>query len=142
MPVLSVTRVRVRSYRYYPWFMVQTARIVRQVRAAEGILAVRFLRDRSRTFWTLTSWSSEGDLKRFLDSDVHARAMHRQHDWCDEAAAVRWSDASAEPPSWQDAYQRLQRDGAPSPLQFPSPAHQRFELRPPWVSFLNQVRIR
>ncbi len=142
MPVLSITRVRVRSYRYYPWFMLQTARIVRRVLRAEGNLSVRFLRDRSRTFWTLTGWTSEGDLKRFLDSDVHRGAAHRQHDWCDEAAAVRWSDGSAELPSWQDAYLRLQRDGIPSQVLHPSTAQQKFEVPPPWVSFVNQVRLK
>jgi hypothetical protein len=142
LPVLSATRVRVRSYRYYPWFMVQTARIFHQACRSEGNLAVRFLRDRSRTFWTLTSWSSEGDLKRFLGSGVHRSAMHRMHDWCDEAAAVRWTDASAEPPSWGDTYLRLQRDGVPSHVLHPSPSHERFEVRPPWVSFVNQMKLR
>ena len=142
MPVLSATRVRVRSYRYYPWFMVQTARIVHQACAAEGNLAVRFLRDRSRTFWTLTSWTADSDLKRFLASGVHRRAMHRMHDWCDEAAAVRWSDPEAEPPSWADAHARLQRDGTPSHVLHPSPAQEKFEIRAPWVSFTNQMSIK
>lgn len=142
MPVLSATRVRVRSYRYYPWFMVQTARIVHQARTAEGNLAIRFLRDRTRTFWTLTSWTTEDDLKRFLAAGVHARAMHRTHDWCDEACAVRWSDASPELPSWQDIWVRLQRDGIASEVLHPSPAHEKFEIRPPWVSFVNQANIR
>jgi hypothetical protein len=142
MPVLSITRVRVRSFRYYPWFMLQTARIVRQVCRAEGNLSVRFLRDRSRTFWTLTSWTSEGDLKRFLDSGVHRSAEHRQHDWCDEAAAVRWSDGSTGLPSWQDAHARLQRDGIPSQVMYPSPAQQKFEVPVPWVSFFNQMNLK
>src|SRR5215510_2705690 len=106
MPMLSITRVRVRSVRYYPWFMLQAARITLQACRAEGNLAVRFLRDRSGVFWTLTSWRSEVDLKRFLDSGVHLASMERQHDWCDEAAAVRWTARDATPPPWQDAHAR------------------------------------
>src|SRR5687767_11536539 len=121
MPVLSATRVRVRSFRYYPWFMVQTARIVLQARSAPGNLAVRFLRDRSKVFWTLTSWASEGDLKRFLGSGAHRSAMPRLHDWCNEAAWVRWNDVNAEPPAWQDTHLRLQRDGTRTRVLYPSP---------------------
>ena len=140
--MLSATRVRVRSYRYYPWFMVQTARIALQARQAAGNLAVRFLRDRRKTFWTLTSWQSEADLQRFLGSGVHRSALHRLHDWCDEAASVRWADADPEPPSWEDAHARLQRDGTPTRVMFPSAEQEKFEVRPPWVSFANQMRIK
>jgi hypothetical protein len=142
MAVLSATRVRVRSYRYYPWFMVQTARIAHQARSAPGNLAVRFLRDRSKVFWTLTSWDSQEALHGFLASGVHRSAMHRLHGWCDEAASVRWDAADAEPPPWHDAHVRLQRDGTPTKVVFPSAAQQRFEIRAPWVTFFNHMHIK
>ena len=69
MAVLSVTRVRVRSYRYYPWFMWQTARIVRQVRGAEGSLAVRFLRDRN---------AAKGDRCN-CSNRCAIQGLHREH---------------------------------------------------------------
>ena len=59
MPIVSITRIRVRSWSYLPAFFVQTLRIARQAARADGSLAVALLRDRRNTFWTSTSWSSE-----------------------------------------------------------------------------------
>jgi hypothetical protein len=36
--------------------------------------------------------------------------MSRLAEWCDEAAVERWTQDMPEPPSWEDAQQRMQRE--------------------------------
>ena len=45
MPVVSITRLRVRSWRYLPSFAVQKFRIALQAAKADGALKVALLRD-------------------------------------------------------------------------------------------------
>jgi hypothetical protein len=123
MPVVSITRLRVRSWLYLPAFLFQALRIARQAGRAEGNLAVKLLRDRRSTFWTGTSWSSEGSMKAFMLATPHGPAMRSLLQWCDEAALVHWTQAGAELPSWEEAHRRLQREGRPSKVNHPSAAH-------------------
>jgi len=68
MPIVSITRIRVRSWSYLPAFFVQTLRIAWQASRADGSLAVMLLRDRRNTFWTATTWSSQGTMKAFKEA--------------------------------------------------------------------------
>ena len=110
MPIISITRLRVRSWRYLPAFLVQTLRIARQAAAAEGSLAVKLLRNRRNTYWTYTTWSSEAAMKLML-APPHGPTMRKLLEWCDEAALVHWAQEGDALPSWQEAHQQLQRDG-------------------------------
>lgn len=54
MPVVSITRLRVRSWRFLPLFFLRTFQAARQAAISEGNVAVAMLRDRENTFWTAT----------------------------------------------------------------------------------------
>ena len=123
MPLVSITRLRVRSWRYLPAFFIQTLRIARQAARADGNLTVRLLRNSGNTFWTGTTWSSEAAMKAFMLAPPHSPTMRKLLDWCDEAALVHWTQEGRELPSWQEAHRRLQRDGRPSKVRHPSSAH-------------------
>jgi hypothetical protein len=123
MPVISITRLRVRSWRFLPPFALRTLMIARQSARAEGNLAVALLRDKRNTFWTGTSWSSEEAMKAFMHAGPHGPAMRQLLNWCDEAALVRWMQAGAELPSWEEAHRRIQAEGRPSKVNHPSPVH-------------------
>jgi len=77
VPIVSITRIRVRSWWYLPAFFVQTLRIARQAARADGSLAVTLLRDRRNTFWTSTGWSSEDSMKAFMHAKPHGPTMRR-----------------------------------------------------------------
>src|SRR2546428_10813802 len=102
MPVVSITRLRVRLWSHLPAFFIQTLRIARQAARADGNLAVRLLRDRRNTFSTGTSWSSEGLMKAFMHAKPHGPTMRRLLDWCDEAALDHWTQAGSELTSWEE----------------------------------------
>jgi heme-degrading monooxygenase HmoA len=130
MPFVSITRLRVRSWRYLPAFLVQSARAALQAKRAAGNLAVSVLRDANLAFWTRTVWSEEAAMRSFMLSGAHRHAMPRLLEWCDEAAVVHWNQD--ELPSWPASHRRL-----PSKVNHPSDAQRRFEIPAPrWTAEL------
>ena len=133
MPFVSVTRLRVRSWRYLPSFLVQSARALLQAKLARGNVAASVLRDAQLAFWTRTMWRDEGAMRAFMHSGVHRRTMPRLLDWCDEAAVAHWLTEDAQPPPWSEAHRLLQAEGRPTKVKFPSDAQRRFEIPPPRI---------
>src|SRR5215472_7774958 len=83
MPFVSITRLRVRSCRYVPGFLIQSLRAALQARGTAGSLAVSVLRDANRAFWTRTVWRDEAAMRVFMRSGVHRRVMARLPEWCE-----------------------------------------------------------
>jgi hypothetical protein len=131
MAMISITRLRVRSWRYLPMFLLQALRAARQASKADGNLGAKLLRDHRNTFWTATSWTSEDAMKVFMHAPPHGPVMRNLLEWCDEAAVVHWKQEGDQLPSWHEAHARLQRDGRPSKVNHPSAAHISFQVAAP-----------
>jgi hypothetical protein len=142
MAVVSVTRLRVRSWFYLPAFLVRSLRIGQQAKNAPGSLQVKVLQDGLTTFWTCTSWESEAEMKAFMLAKPHGPAMRKLLEWCDEAALVRWSQPGAELPTWTEAHERMQTEGRTSKVNHPSEAQQKFVLAPPPANPRAEVRLK
>lgn len=142
MPVISITRLRVRSWVYLPAFYASAIRTARQARNAPGNLGVRIFADKRSTFWTSTSWESEAAVRAFMLAKPHGPIMRKLLEWCDEAALVRWTQAGPELPSWPEAHRRLIAEGRPSKVNHPSPAHSAHDLPPPSTDTRSEVRIK
>ena len=134
MPFVSITRLRVRRWRYLPQFIFQSIRAAYQAKRSPGSLAVTVLRDADRAFWTRTVWRDQAAMRSFMQSGVHRRIMARLPEWCDEAALVHWVQEVDELPSWAEAHRRLQHEGRRSRVAHPSEAQRRFEIREPRAS--------
>lgn len=119
----SVTRLRVRSFRFLPSFLWRTFVSQRQVRRALGFVGGKLLIDSRWTFWTLTVWESEQAMKRFRGSGAHAQAMPRLAKWCDEAAYAHWIEKADSIPTWDEAHQHLVAEGRLSRVEIPSKSH-------------------
>src|SRR5690242_17889925 len=104
MPFVSITRLRVRSWRYLPRFLVGSVAALLQARRTLGNLSASVLRDAHLAFWTRTVWSGEASMCGFMLSGTHRRLMHRLLEWCDQAAIVHWATDAAPPPSWSEAH--------------------------------------
>jgi hypothetical protein len=128
---VSITRLRVRSWRFLPIFFLQALRIGRQAAKSDGNLASRLLRERQNAFWTITTWTTEAAMKAFMHAKPHGPVMRKLQNWCDEAAVVHWSQEGAEPPSWPEAHTRLQQEGRRSKVNHPSAAHSMYIIPPP-----------
>src|SRR6266567_3029614 len=75
MAFVSVTRLRVRSWRFLPMFLIRSFRAAQQAKSAEGNLAVALLRQPQNTYWTRTVWTSEAAMKAFMLAGAHRGAM-------------------------------------------------------------------
>lgn len=142
MAFVSITRLRVRSWRFLPMFALYALRSARQAVKAEGNLATRLLRDKRNTFWTSTLWTTDTAMRTFMLSGIHRKAMHRLPHWCDEAAVVHWTDDSSELPTWDDAHARLQREGRCSKVNQPSHSHTAHRFPAPEVRARSDLRFK
>jgi hypothetical protein len=131
MPMVSITRLRVRSWRYLVPFMFYAVRSFRQAKVAEGSLAVSLLRDSNNVYWTRTVWTTEAAMKSFVLSGPHRQAMRRLLEWCDEAALVHWMQESEREPDWLEAHRRLLQEGRRSKVNHPSPGHEKYLIPTP-----------
>ena len=95
MPFISITRLRVRSVRFLPFFLLYTYRSLGQVKKSSGFQGGGLLADRSWTFWTMTAWDNQESMRRFMTSGSHKAAMPKLLDWCDEASVVHWERPEA-----------------------------------------------
>jgi hypothetical protein len=131
---ISITRLRVRSIRFLPFFVLYTYRSLRQVKTSSGFQCGGLLADRSWTFWTMTAWDNQESMRRFMTTGSHGAAMPRLLNWCDEASVVHWEQAEADLPSWTKADQRMRASGRVSKVRNPSPRQATLTYRTPRVS--------
>jgi hypothetical protein len=103
-------------------------------------LGGRLLVDAGRTFWTLTAWESEREMKAFRGAAAHARVMPRLAVWCDEAAYAHCS--SEDIPSWPEAYECLVKEGRLSRVAHPSANHEAREFPKPRLNPLIGVDLK
>jgi len=123
MPFISVTRLRVRSWRFLPTFFLYASRATRQASAAPGFLGGALLPDRRGTFWTLTVWNRQEDMRAYVVSGAHKTVMPKLMHWCDEASIANWEQAEAIVPSWPEAETRMRQLGRPSKVSHPTTGH-------------------
>lgn len=123
MIFVSVTRLRIRSVRFIPGFVLYTLRSMRQCKRAAGFQDGSLLGDRKLTFWTMTLWQDQNAMRAFMASGTHLKAMPMLLDWCDEASVVHWTQDNVAMPSWQEADRRMRTQGRPSKVRQPSNVH-------------------
>jgi len=87
--------------------------------------------DKKLTFWTLTLWLDEADMRAYRNADEHKKAMPKLQYWCDEASIVHWHQEDAGFPSWTEAHQRMQKEGRLSKVRSPSKDHSAFIIPAP-----------
>ncbi len=131
MVFVSLTRLRIRSIRFLPVFALHTVRTLRQVRKSPGFQTGALLPDRSFTFWTLTLWDTQEDMRRYITTGDHKIAMPRLLDWCDEASIAHWTQTDATVPTWLEADHRMRTEGRISKVRNPSPQHATMAYRAP-----------
>jgi len=142
MTLVSITRLRVRSWRFVPIFFLYALRSARQAAKAEGNLATKLLRDQRNTFWTATLWTTDAAMKAFMLAGIHRRAMRKLPNWCDEAALVHWAQDGNDLPTWGDACVRLEREGRRSKVNHPSPIHTAHKFPEPRVRTTSELRLK
>ena len=131
MPFISITRLRIRSLRFMPGFVLQTLGTVMQVKRAPGFRGGFLLPDRIWTFWTMTAWDDREAMQAYMTSGSHRAAMPSLLAWCDEASVVHWDQTDETLPSWPEADRRMRSSGRASKVRHPSPDHLALAFLPP-----------
>lgn len=120
---VSITRLRVRSIWYMPLFMLHAMRTLMQAQRAEGVHGVETRFEKNNVVWTKTIWTDEAAMKKYRGSGAHQVAMRLLSEICSEAAYARWQQEMAGLPTWEEAHQRILREGTLSKVKHPSPLH-------------------
>jgi Domain of unknown function (DUF3291) len=131
MTFISLTRLRLRSIRFLPVFVVYTLRARAQATRAAGFQGGALLLDRSWTFWTMTAWADEASMRAYRNTGSHMAAMPRLLNWCDEASVAHWLQPDTTLPSWLEADKKMREIGRTSKVKHPSPHHEDLSYRPP-----------
>ena len=140
MSFVSITRLRIRSVRFLPFFAMHTFRSIRQVQRSPGFKGGSLLTDRRWTFWTMTVWDGPDSMRRFMTSGSHRGAMPHLLDWCDEASVVHWDQPEDALPTWDEAYRRMCDSGRASKVRFPSVRHATLSYPMPRVTMAGPIR--
>ena len=134
MIFVSLTRLRIRSIRFLPFFAVYTLRALQQVKKAPGFQTGALLPDRDRTYWTMTAWDSEESMRQYMTTGSHKKAMPHLMQWCDEASVAHWTQEDSALPTWEEADRRMRETGRASKVLKPSPQHASLTYREPRTS--------
>jgi hypothetical protein len=128
MPVIVVTRLRLRDPALFDEFVGAAFAVVQQAQSSDGNLASDLLADADNVYWTSTAWRTawrdRDAMNAFVGTEPHLSTMPRIDDWCDEATFVDWDQPSADLPGWQTRYERLVADGQVTKLSNSSDAHE------------------
>jgi hypothetical protein len=138
MPLVSVTRLRIRSVLFLPQFFWDASKSIRQVERSPGFLGGRLLVNAKNVFWTMTVWKDEEAMNAYRAGGAHLRAMPQLLNWCNEAAVVHWTQESSEIPSWHEAEQRMANEGRRSKVNHPSPIQASNHIPGPKPGYIQQ----
>ena len=131
MPIVVVTRLRLRDPALLDEFFTAAVTVLEQAKNSTGNLGADVLADANNAWWTLTAWQERDSIRAFMSTEPHLSTMARLDDWCDEATFADWDQDSADLPDWQTSYRRLVADGQAARLSNPSDAHLTRAFPPP-----------
>jgi hypothetical protein len=131
MPVIVVTRLRLRDPAVLDEFFTAAVAVLEQAKSSAGNLGADVLADANNAWWTLTAWQERSSMQAFVGTEPHLSTMGRLDDWCDEATFTDWEQASEDLPDWQASYRRLVAEGQAATLTHASDAHQARAFPPP-----------
>ena len=118
--IVSVTRLRLRSWRFLLPFAWDARRARLQAEQSPGCRGALVRKTQGLAFWTLTYWDDEASLRQFMLKGPHRKAMPKLARWCDESAVMHWQEDSAVLPGWDIATARLAEHGRLSRVEHPS----------------------
>jgi hypothetical protein len=142
MVFVSITRLRLRSAFYLLPFFWHTYRSGKQLQTESNFIKGKTLMDKKLTFWTMTLWNNEVDMRTYRNSNAHKKAMPKLQHWCNEASVVHWQQEENKFPGWLEAHRRMQTDGRASKVRNPSADHLAFSFPSPrWPSKTEQTLL-
>ena len=124
MPVIVVTRLRLRDPALLDEFFTDAVAAIEQAQQADGNLGADALADANNAWWSVSSWQDRGRMQAFVDSQPHLGISGRLDHYCDEATFVDWEQDSPGLPDGPTSWRHLTADGKVAELTHPSAANQ------------------
>jgi len=107
--------LRLRKLRDVPAFMAAALRLRTAFATSPGAIEMSLrAAPLRRTFWTLSHWRSDADLRGFVLHPAHLALMRRFRPTMRSSNFVTWHTTDDLPPTWNDAARRLPTDGQPT----------------------------
>jgi hypothetical protein len=124
MPVIVVTRLRLKDPALLDEFFTDAVAAIEQAQKSAGNLGVDALADANNAWWSVSAWQGRDPMEAFVGSEPHQSIQGRLDHYCDEATFVDWEQASPGLPDWQTSWRHLTADGQAAELTHPSAANQ------------------
>ena len=124
MPVIVVTRLRLRDPALLDEFFTDAVAAIEQATKSEGNLGADALADADNAWWSVSAWQERGLMEAFVRGEPHLDITSRLDHYCDEATFVDWEQDTPGLPDWQTSWRHLVADGMVAELTHPSAANQ------------------
>ena len=124
MPVIAVTRLRLRDPSLLDEFFTHAAAVLEQAMKSDGNLGADALAEAHDAWWSVTVWQQRSQMRAFVNAEPHLSIEALLDHLCDEATFVDWEQAGPELPDWQTSWRHLVADGQSATLTNPSEANQ------------------
>ena len=131
MPVIVVTRLRLKDPALLDEFFTDAVAAIEQAQKSAGNLGADALADADNAWWSVSAWASRDPMRAFVGTSPHVTIMGRLDHYCDEATFVDWEQDGAGLPDWQTSWRHLTADGKAAELTDASPANQARDFPPP-----------
>jgi hypothetical protein len=124
MPVIAVTRLRLRDPVLLDEFFTHAVALIEQATKSDGNLGVDALAEAHDAWWSVTAWQERRLMEAYVLTEPHLSTSALLDHLCDEATFVDWEQADSKLPDWQTSWRRLVADGFSATLTNPSDANQ------------------
>ena len=131
MPVIVVTRLRLKDPALLDEFFTDAVAAIEQATKSAGNLGADALADANNAWWSVSAWQDRGQMQAYVDREPHQGISRRLDHFCDEATFVDWEQASPDLPDWQTSWRHLTTDGKAAELTQASAANQTLDFPPP-----------
>ncbi|WP_030905794.1 DUF3291 domain-containing protein [Streptosporangium amethystogenes] len=112
--VVMASRLEVRSLRHVPGFLLASLALWRQALKSPGAVGVSLKAELfKRTFWTLSAWKGQADIRSYASTEPHRSVMRRKRAVMHESTFVFWdAPAGRSPIGWEEAQERIAKERA------------------------------
>ena len=131
MPVIVVTRLRLKDPALLDEFFTDAVAAIEQAQKSDGNLGADALADAGNAWWSVSAWTGRDPMQAFVGKQPHQAIQGRLDHYCDEATFVDWDQDSPDLPDWQTSWRHLVADGKVAQLTHPSEANQTRAFPPP-----------
>lgn len=124
MPIIVVTRLRLRDPSLLDEFFTHAAAVLEQAIKSEGNLGTDALAEAHDAWWSVTAWDDRPHMQAYVNTDPHLSTEALLDHLCDEATFVDWEQDTPQLPDWQTSWRHLVADGYSADLTNQSEANQ------------------